>query len=301
MVAKGSKNMKSKAVWMGIGAVALAAAGLAVCLWAGRATSASGSGAGAVERTGDASGVIDEMRKAVRGRKRRLVPGSGARARDKSKSAGPERSMFDGLPPAERKLCEDIQAALDDEDLERTLAAAAKAMDCENPEVRSHVVDALGWFGPDALPELVMMMGDKDEDVARSATDAWELGLTEIDDAKLRLDVSGMALKAVLNKDALESIGSQFSIAATELIDGEEDEKAASAARVKVVQKLADMIDSRQAALAGMGRELYEEITGNEWRGVEEAELYLRDPDNYELPEDREPAEADEMIPLDGN
>lgn len=232
------------------------------------------------------NGSIDEMRKIVKAHMQKA--GSGAKEGERPRRAGKRRvlprELFDHLPAEERKLCEAMQEALDTENLEKALQAAAKMVSCTNAEVRAHAVDSLGWFGAAALPELTLLMGDRDEDVAQSAINAWEVSVMEIDDAGTRLKVSEMALQAISNKDALQFIGSQFSIAATELIDGAEDEDAASDRRVKVVQSVVDMIDSPNERLSEVGRGLYEEITGNEWLGVEEAEKYLADPDNYEPP-----------------
>ena len=196
------------------------------------------------------------------------------------------RSMFDDLPEAERKLCEAVQEALDAEDFKKTIDAVSQSMLSKNPEVRSHAVEALGWFGAEALPELTTLMGDPDEDVAQSAINAWESGISEIDDAKVRFKVAGMALRALSGEDALQSIGSQYSIAATELIDSAESEEAALDMRVMVIQAVVDMIDSANKRLSDLGCELYEDITGNEWLNVTEAEKYLNDPDNYEPPEE---------------
>ena len=197
-----------------------------------------------------------------------------------------DRSMFDNLSEADRKLCEAVQDALGAEDATKTIELASQLMLSKNPEVRSHAVDALGWFGPEALPELTMLMGDADEDVAQNAINAWESGVSEIDDATARLKVAGMAMKAIFSKDALQSIGAQFSIAATELIDAEEDAQTAFDKRVEVVQSVVDLIDSPNSTLSEVGRDLYEDITGHEWISLSEAERYLNDPDNYEPPMD---------------
>ena len=197
-----------------------------------------------------------------------------------------DRSMFDNLSEADRKLCEAVQDALDAEDAARTIELASQLLVSENPEARSHAVDALGWFGPEALPELTMLMGDADEDVAQNAINAWESGVSEIDDAAARLKVSGMAMKAIFSKDALQSIAAQFSTAATELIDAEEDAQTAFDKRVEVVQSVVDLIDSPNSTLSEVGRDLYEDITGHEWISLSEAERYLNDPDNYEPPMD---------------
>lgn len=233
-----------------------------------------------------AKGGMAEMRKIVDSHVK--AKGAGAksanRQRRRGEVIGVSRSMFGDLPETERKLCESLQEALDAENVKAAIEVATELMASTNAEVRSHVVDALGWFGESALPELTILMGDQDEDVAQNAISAWESCVSEIDDAEVRFKISGLALKAIVNRDALQSIGSQFSNAATELIDSLDDAEAAFEMRVKVVQEIVDMIASPDLRQSDVGRSLYEDVTGNEWIDVAEAEKYLNDPDNYEPP-----------------
>ena len=110
---------------------------------------------------------------------------------------GVDRSMFAHFSEEDKKLAEVVQEALDADDADKTIKAATKLMNSSNPEARSHAVDALGWFGLKALPELTMLMGDSNEDVAQNAVNAWESGFSEIDNVQTRLKVSAMALNAL--------------------------------------------------------------------------------------------------------
>ncbi len=211
-----------------------------------------------------------------------------ARRPRKSGQDTPDIGAFAHLPPADRNLAESVQNALDREDYAATLKAAGKALNSTNAEVRLHAVEALGWFGKRALAELTPCMADSDENVAQSAANAWELALSEIEDAKERFDVALLALTTISAKDPLRMIGSQFANAATDLIEGIEDEQSAAEKRIGVVQAVADIICGDQPSQAAAAREIYEEITGHEWLNVEEAEKYLSDPENYEPPENTE-------------
>lgn len=206
---------------------------------------------------------------------------------------GVDRSMFARFSESDRKLAEAVQDALDADDADKTIKAATELMTSSNPDARSHAVDALGWFGLKALPELTMLMGDSNEDVAQNAVNAWESGFSEIEDIQTRLKFSAMALNALSSKDALESIGAQFSVAATEYMDEVDGEAESLDRRVDVLQSLVDMIGSSNKSLSEVGRDLYEEITGHNWINMDEAELYLRDPDNYEPPESSDGATSD--------
>ncbi len=191
-------------------------------------------------------------------------------------------------------MAESLQKSLDEDDLESTLAASEKALRSANAEVRLLAIEALGWFGHDALPELTEAMGDADEDVAEAAESAWELALSELDSADRRFSIAAAALATLGNEDHLISIAGQLSGAALEMIDGEDDEAKAAEKRLSVVQSLVDVMGSKYRTNVEQAEEAYEDITGHEWRGIDEAELYLMDPDNYELPEDREAAAMEE-------
>ncbi len=198
-----------------------------------------------------------------------------------------------GLSSAERALYTAVQDALDAEDFERTKVAAEEAYKSTNSEVRLQAVEALGWFGPKGLAELTPMMADADEDVAQAATDAWELGLADVEDANSRFAISQMALTSIKNSQSLITIGAQFVAAATDLIDATADEEEVHNYRVQAVQTIVDMLDSADGNLlrVDVTKDIYEDLTGHAWQGVNEAERYLQDPENYEPSEEGEASE----------
>ena len=208
-----------------------------------------------------------------------------ARGTDREKPKSRRVDSEHPYSPADQRLSDTIQDALEKEDLSAVIAAAEKALKSTNPDVRRDAVDALGWFGEGALAELTVWMADSDEEVAQAAMDRWEEGVSELEDANERLQTSLFALNTLTDKDALTMIGSQFANAATELIDEEEDEALASQKRTEGIQALVDMIEGGKPAHVEAASEIYEDVTGNKWISVDEAEKYLRDPDNYEEPD----------------
>lgn len=202
----------------------------------------------------------------------------------------PEKSL-DSLSDEDRRLSDAVQDALDADDFEQTRAAALKAYQSKDPEVRQQAVEALGWFGEKSLVDLVSMMADADANVAEAAANAWEHGLSEVSDATLKWDIARAALGAINSPDTLTLVGAQFTSAAMELIDAEEDKATASRRRQETVQTLAELINSPSSPKrAEIARDLYEEITGHRWAGNDEAKRYLSDPENYEAPEAPEEA-----------
>lgn len=202
-------------------------------------------------------------------------------------SGGAVADMFAHLQGEDRVNAEAVQAALDADDLAATLKAAKKSLVSTNAEVRLNAVEALGWFGVEALPELTACMSDADEEVRNSAANQWELAVQELERSDDQLRVSMAAFGTLSDGDQLTSIGGIIGGAAADLIDGEENEEVAANNRFEIVQALAEIIENGKPVNSAAAKELYDDITCHEWRGVEEAQRYLDDPDNYELPEDR--------------
>lgn len=213
---------------------------------------------------------------------------AGKRRLDHEEDDAPSSDGFEEFSPEDRKLARSVQQALDNEDLPATLKATKQALKSSNAEVRLAAVEALGWFGEKTLMELTPCIADSNEEVSEAALSAWELGLSELDSAKSRFDIALMALNVISSEDALERIGSQFSNAATDVIEDIDDEQAAFAKRVEIVKSVAEMISGDHAVRAKVGCSIYENITGHEWISVAEAERYLSDPDNYEPPNNGE-------------
>ena len=202
-----------------------------------------------------------------------------------SKKRLTRKGMFEHLSGEDRKIADTIQDALDGEDFQKIIALANEAMKSNNAEVRRHAVEALGWFGERALPELTVWMSDRDEDVAQTAMSQWSGALSEVEKPIDRFNIAVAAFQTITDPDNLETIGQEIANTATELIDGEENEQIASQRRVEVVQLLAELITGGAERNKAAAKEAYEDITGNSWISVEEAEKYLQDPENYEVPE----------------
>ena len=181
-------------------------------------------------------------------------------------------SVFSGK---DRKMAEDLQKVLDADDFEGTLRAAEAAMGSENPELRRQAVEAMGWFGQDALPELTAAMADADEDVADSAEHAWELALSDIDAAGDRFAIAAAAMGTLSDEDKLSSISGLLSAAADEMIDGEEDDAKSDGNRLQVVQALVDIIEGAPENSAAQAREAYSDLTGEDWSDIDTAESWL--------------------------
>jgi HEAT repeat protein len=180
-------------------------------------------------------------------------------------------AFLDGMSADDRKLVLAVQEALDNDDFKSVSAAAKRAVKSSNPDVRSAAVEALGWFGPEALPELTPLMADPDEDVAQTAATQWELALGEIDDGATRASIAEATMRALKNKDVLQSI-------VCEITNQDDD--------LVILESLVSLIQDSNEACAEVAREAYETTTGEEWAGIEAANAWLEE--NYDPPQENQ-------------
>lgn len=172
-------------------------------------------------------------------------------------------------PEQDQVLMRQARDAIDNDDLESARALAAAAASSENAELREMVVEALSWFGKDALVELTQYMADPNEEVAEAAKDGWMGGLQEMDDDGEKAGVVESAMKFLRDGETLEDI-------ANELIGIDE---------LAAIQVLANVIEEgKNKAAIPAAKEAYNSITGSDWTSVDAAEAWLQE--NYEPDDD---------------
>ncbi len=174
------------------------------------------------------------------------------------------------LSLSEKELMSGIEKAQDDDDLEQLRKLIPQASVSTNVEIRSDLVDALGWFGKDAMEDLLPFMADEDEDVRNDAIDYWTGALGEIEDVKSRGSMIEMVMKVIKDEDALDAM-------TTELSDLEDID-----ALQVLVNVMSEPDISPNAVKAA--KEHYEFVTGEEWKGIDAAEEWLRE--NMDEPDD---------------
>ena len=246
-----------------------------------------------------------------------VEPDKGAHGRRKRQFSRVWEDKFDSdehpYSKADKKLAMELQSALDalgvtgDENgndkakTDRLMEVAQRAAASENPAIRGRAVDALSWVGEAALPEIMPLMADKDQDVAEFATSMAEVMLEEQGDADLRFEVAAAVLGTMTYQDsAITMLGATLVSSALSLIDaqaGEATEEAESKAydsRMKVVDVLASVINEGSERAAEQAMESYFDITGEEWINETEASKWAENPDNYVSPLEIESEEVHE-------
>ena len=181
----------------------------------------------------------------------------------------------DGLTPEERALSKRIEAALDEEDWQKTVACAKEALNCKKAEIRQAMVDALGWFGAKGLPELTPFLADPDEDVRDSAMSEWSMALSDIEEDAEKIGAVEMAMFVLTNEDALDDISGEYIGV---------DEKLAIESLLRIIE------GGGSAKGIEKAKETYEFVTGDEFAGRAAAEKWIAE--EYQPPDTTEQEQA---------
>ena len=122
-----------------------------------------------------------------------------------------------------RKVLSSLQAALDAEDFEQIkqifeMARSApkgslgKSVQGMPVALRKKMIEALGWFGAQGMPEIVEYLADADPDVYQMAVDQFELALSDISlGDRDRAAIVVMASQVLTDRDVLERIFMEIS------------------------------------------------------------------------------------------
>ncbi|MBO7482856.1 MAG: hypothetical protein J6U17_03085 [Kiritimatiellae bacterium] len=168
----------------------------------------------------------------------------------------------DDLTYEEKSILKSIEDAVDTDSLAALRKILPAAAASSNPEIRSELVDGLGWFGDKAVLDLLPFMADKDSDVAESAISHWTSAVSDVGE-KRRAKLVEETMKIITDKDTLEEIVDQ--------LDDLDD--------VRAIQVCINLIDSGNENAAEVAREHYEFVTGEEYTTFEAAEEWLKE--NY--------------------
>lgn len=120
----------------------------------------------------------------------------------------------EGLTPEMKQLLADLQAELDADNgkgvaklAEKVLVEMRKNGANVPPFVRSKAVEALGWFLPDTISDLMAFLADSDPDVLQDALTQFDSALDDpsLGDRELA-EIVKICSKAIKDDDALDSM-----------------------------------------------------------------------------------------------
>lgn len=178
-------------------------------------------------------------------------------------------------PEEQRILMRAVVDAAEAEDFTAVATLAKEVINCENADLREQYVDELGWFGAQALGDLLPFLADANEDVVEAVrsqiTDAYQ----DVDTDAEKAAVYTLLSRAVIDTEVLESLSDEL-----EVMD-----------EVIALQAIVDTIGDGTPEAQEAAKAAYKEITDADWTDIDAAEEWLRE--NYvsdDDPADDEPS-----------
>ena len=165
------------------------------------------------------------------------------------------------LTEQERKVFDDIQAAMDSDDSAQVRKLCATITAASKRELREQAVVALGWFDGETMAELTPFLVDPDESIASDALFQWQESLNQISSDAQKASLIASAMNILTDDSALDQLS---------LLYAGLDERIA-------VQSLVGVISGSNAPGVEKGKEMYEHITGENYTTPEAAEKWLKD------------------------
>ena len=149
---------------------------------------------------------------------------------------------------------------LDSESEQDALVVARQLMKSVDAEVRRDVVATLSWIGIKALPELSVMMNDKDTEVAQAAYTHWRQVLKEITEDSLKGEILVAGLLKFKKQDQLEDAVMAFTEVPDEI----------------AIRCLVQLIQSDNPVASEVAREHYAFVTGDAYTTPQAAEIWIK-------------------------
>ena len=176
-----------------------------------------------------------------------------------------ENAKADGFSADDRAFLDTLEEAEQSNDIDLVSDAAQAALKCGNRDLRLAAIESLATFGEAGIPELADFIADPDPDVAAMAVDRYEMGLQEVENEAEVAVYAKLAAMSLKDESQIELMLSQIQMVSDELV---------------AVQAMVDLIDEGGEEVAAATRRLYEDYTGEEWTGFDDAEKWLQE--NYE-------------------
>ena len=226
-------------------------------------------GGGGTAAEGDESALASARKIVDAGRRPSAASKAAARKAKPQLNLAGDDDADSNRTPDEKKLAEDVEKALDEEDFELAKKCAPLALNCKDTEIRQAMVDTLAWFGEKSIPELTPFIADPDEDVAESAMNEWDSAVSSIEDDAEKIGMVELAMQVITDEDNLESISGEYIGV---------DEKLAVESLLRVIEA-----GGNDKGIA-KAKETYEFVTGEEFTDRAAAEKWIAE--EYEPPDE---------------
>ena len=164
------------------------------------------------------------------------------------------------LTEEERIYLNKLRDALNSDDNKRIIAVARLAVKSDNSEVKQKAIDALGWVGEEALPELSEFLMDEDEEVVQAAIDKWEEAIRECENEADIINNTMLGMMAIKDEAACDYLSMNL------IKSGE---------ATLAVDAIINLMACDNEACHRPAKEAYEWITDKEWSGAEAAKAWI--------------------------
>ena len=188
-----------------------------------------------------------------------FATGHVARAAQPLARRSPVSSTNEIVVLEDREEAEKMQDKLDRDDQAAVLVIARKLMRSKDVEVRSSVVDALGWIGIKALPELSALLTDENADLAADAFQRWKEAVDEVADEAIKGQLLVAGMQALTGQDELEACVMEFNSLPDDL----------------AVRGLVTVIQSSNPVASEVARGHYAFVTGDPYTTPAAAEKWI--------------------------
>ena len=105
------------------------------------------------------------------------------------------------LTPQQRAALKELQSALDDDDLKAVRRALEKMI-----AMRTRALEALGWFGKDAVNDLVPFLADSNVEVSNDAFEKFQLAISECDDDVEKSVIVKTMMRAISDAEQIDTM-----------------------------------------------------------------------------------------------
>ena len=119
------------------------------------------------------------------------------------------------LTPKQRAALKELQTALDEDDIKAVRRALDKmivkvssngSLEGLPVTMRARALEALGWFGKSAVPDLVPFLGDSDSAVSDDAFEKFQMAIGECDDDGEKALIVKMMMSVISNEEQIDSM-----------------------------------------------------------------------------------------------
>ena len=199
------------------------------------------------------------------GMRKRARPAEAAEPKERP-TVLPAADEQDSWSPQAKALGAKLQDALDSNSFKDVQAIAKQILKLGkgSEELRQKLIEALGWFGSEALEELTSLMFDPDPETAAAAQEEWKNAVKDIEDPSAVATLLQTGLTALPNTDELDEM--------ILMLD--------ALPQQYTVSTLVNLIEDASGTVRNAAKEHYKFVTGEDYTTPDAADAWLKENDD---------------------